>query len=126
MDGRRAARSISVAVVALVACVLALGHIVFGLGNFRPGYPVVEGVTSIIAGVALLAALIAARRSISAALITACLGTLPLVGWFAYAVPVQGSSTPTLLLLSLIVPAVTGGGALVLRRRTSRRSRRLH
>ena len=117
MKIRSAARWVGIALVALVVSVLAVGHIVFGLGNFRPGYPVGEGVTSIIAGVALLAGLAVSRRSIFAALTTACLGTLPLVGWFAYAVPVQGSSTPIFLWLSLVVPVVTGVSALLVRRR---------
>ena len=108
--------------VALVGCCLAVGHIVFGLGNFRPGYPVGEGVTAIIAGLALLAALVMARRSVFAALMMACLGTLPLFVWFAYAVPVQGSSTPTFLWLSSILPATTGIGALAVRHRAARRS----
>ena len=124
MDMKSAARFVGIAAVALVCCVLALGHIVFGLGNFRPSYPVGEGIASIVAGVALIAALTMTRRSLLAALTTACLGTLPLVAWFAYAVPVQGSSTATLLWLSLILPVVTGGAALVVRRRTTRRRMR--
>lgn len=117
MNAWSAARSSGVALVALAVCVLAFGHIVFGLANFRPGYPAGEGVAAIVAGLALLAGLTMAGRCLFAALMTACVGTLPLVAWFAYAVPVQGSSTPTFLWLSLILPVVTGMSALVVRRR---------
>ena len=118
MGTRSVGRAVAVALIVLVVAVLALGHIVFGLGNFRPGYPRGEGVASLIAGAALLASPLIALRSIFAALVTACLGTLPLVAWFAYAVPVEGSSSATFLWLSLILPVTTGLSAFLFRRRS--------
>ncbi len=95
---------------------LAVGHIVFGLANFQPGFPRLEGVASITAGLALLASLVIAVRSMYWALLTACLGSLPLVGWFAYAVPIEESSDPTFFWVSLVIPATSGLAALTLRR----------
>ena len=63
------------------------------------------------------ASLILARRSTYWALVTACLGMLPLVAWFAYAVPVEQSSDPPFFWASLVVPVETGSAALVLRHR---------
>ncbi|MFP5372601.1 MAG: hypothetical protein ACLGI3_17905, partial [Actinomycetes bacterium] len=58
--------------------VLAAFHILFGVANFRPGFPELEGVAATVAGVALLAALLLARRSLSRAFGIAFVGTLPL------------------------------------------------
>jgi peptidoglycan/LPS O-acetylase OafA/YrhL len=106
-----------ITVASLAVILLALMHIVFGLANFQPGFPKLEGLTSITAGLALLASLILARRSMYRALVTACLGTLPLVAWFGYAVPVEGSSDPVSFWASLVVPTGTGLAAVVLRHR---------
>ncbi len=110
-------RYVALAVAAVGVLVLALGHVVFGLANFQPGFPKLEGVASIIAGLALLASLIIAVRSMYWALVTACLGTLPLVGWFAYAVPIAESSDPAFFWASLVIPTTSGAAALGLRRK---------
>lgn len=100
-------------IVAAAVVVLALGHILFGLTNFQPGFPWLEGAVAVLAGLALLASLVASRFSVRAALWIALLGTLPLVAWFAYAVPVDGSSDPQFLVVSLIVPAAAGTALLL-------------
>ena len=61
--------------------------------------------------------MIIARGSMYRALVTACLGTLPLVVWFAYAVTVEGSSDPGYFFASLITPAAAGLAALAWKRR---------
>ncbi len=124
MSLSRVARYAVMSVAVVTAFVLGVGHIVFGLGNFRPGFPKGEGVASLVAGAALLASLIVARRSIYNALLTAWLGTLPLVAWFAYAVPLERSSDPVFLWMSLIVPTIAGAGALIARQRRSSGARR--
>jgi hypothetical protein len=113
---------LAVSVVGVV--LLAIGHILFGLTNFQPGFPKLEGAASMTAGLALLASLIIAMRSMYRALVTACLGTLPLVGWFAYAVPIEKSSDPAFFWASLITPAATGLAALGWRRRSGETSAR--
>ena len=102
-----------------VCAVGALGgaHLAFATANFQPGFPKLEGVAAFIAGAALFASTIMARRSLHLGFLTALFGTLPLVAWFAYAVPVQGSSDPHFFWLSLIVPTAAGVGALATRRR---------
>jgi hypothetical protein len=91
--------------------------LLFGLTNFQPGFPKMEGVAAITAGLAVLASLALATRSMYRALLTAFLGSLPLVAWFAYAVPVEGSSDPIFFWASLLLPTTTGLSALILRRR---------
>ena len=110
-------RRVVSAVVTVLGVLVALGHIVFGLANFQPSFPKLEGVASITAGLAILASLVIAVRSTHRALWTACLGTLPPVAWFAYAVPVEGSSDPIFLWVSLVIPTGTGLAALTLGRR---------
>ena len=117
MRVRTIRRDVVLAVVTVPVLLLALGHIVFGIANFQPTFPKLEGVASITAGLALLASLVIAVRSTNWALLTACLGTLPLVAWFAYAVPVEGSSSPSFFWVSLIIPTGTGLAALTLRRK---------
>ena len=75
---------------------------------------------AIVAGVAVLASLVVARRSIRRALLTAFVGSLPLVAWFAYAVPIAGSSDPIFFWASLVLPGLTGLALLILRRRLLR------
>lgn len=99
------------------ALVLGLGHVLFGLGNFRPGYPLLEGVAAVVAGVSLLVAAVLVWRSVRRALLTAALGTLPLVAWFLYGVGVEGSSDPVFIGLSLVVPSVAGAAYRALERR---------
>ncbi len=113
-------RYVALAVTAVGVLFLAGGHIVFGLANFQPGFPKLEGVASITAGLALLASLVVAVRSMYWALLTACLGSLPLVGWFAYAVPIEGSSDPSFFWASLVIPTASGLAALTWRRRNGR------
>ena len=122
MDTRSGASVRRTLRVLLVLGVLALGllHVVFGLANFQPGFPELEGVAAITAGLALLASPVVARRSLDAALLTVLLGALPLVAWFAYAVPVEGSSGPGFFWASLAVPTTAGLAALVSRRRRRR------
>lgn len=105
---------------ALAVSLLAFLHIAFGLANFQPGFPRLEGLAAITAGLALFASLALARRSMFRALLTACLGTLPLVVWFGYAVPVKGSSDPGFFWASLVIPTGTGLAALILRQRRTR------
>ena len=114
---RRALRTV------LAGAVLALGllHLVFGAANFQPGFPKLEGVAAIIAGLALLVAPVVGRRSPESGLMTVLLGTLPLVAWFAYAVPVEGSSGPGFFWASLVVPTTAGLAALVIRSRSEHR-----
>ena len=92
-------------------------HILFGLANFQPGFPKLEGVAAITAGLAILASLAVARRSVYRALLTAFFGTLPLLVWFAYAVPVERSSDPVFFWASLVLPTGTGLSVLILSRR---------
>jgi hypothetical protein len=99
---------------------LAVGHLLFGPGELPAGVPGLEGVTAMTAGLALLASLVIARRSMYRALVNACLGTLPLVGWFAYAVTIDESSDPVYFFASLITPATAGLAALTLRRRSGK------
>ena len=117
----RSRRSVPRALEAvLILGVLALGllHVSFGMTNFQPGFPKLEGVAAIMAGLALLASPFVARRSLHAALLTVLFGSLPLVAWFSYAVPVQGSSGPQFFWASLVVPATAGLAAVVSRRRS--------
>src|SRR5215207_1409974 len=81
-------------VVGLAVLSIALLHIVFGIANFQPGFPKLEGVAAIIAGASLLTLLLLARRSVHRALLTACLGTIPLAVRFAYAVPSNDPRIP--------------------------------
>ena len=97
--------------------VLAAFHILFGIANFQPGFPKLEGVAAILAGVALLAALLLARRSLPRALGIAFVGALPLVAWFAYAVTIDKSSGPQFFWASLLLPTVTGIAVIIIRRR---------
>ena len=92
----------------LVAGVLALGHLLFALGNFRfGGLALVEGVAAALAGLALLASIMIFRRSPMKAAVTVLTGSLPLTAWFALAamldLPVVDPAWP-FLLLSLVVP----------------------
>lgn len=121
MARRSVGRAVGATLVVLAVFIIAVGHVVFGLGNFRPGYPVGEAVAAIAAGASLLVALALAlvRRSVFAALITACAGTLTLFGWFLYGVPIQRSSSPTFLWLSAILPVITGVSAVVVHRRAA-------
>jgi hypothetical protein len=96
---------------------LAVLHILFGIANFQPGFPKLEGVAAIVAGVALLASLPLARRSMRWAFTVAFFGSLPLVAWFAYAVTIEKSSGPVFFWGSLVLPAVTGTAMIVLRHR---------
>lgn len=109
-------RYVALAGAAVGVSFLAGGHIVFGLTNFQPGFPKLEGVASMTAGLALLASLVIAVRSMYWAPLTACLGSLPLVGWFAYAVPIEGSSDPIFFWASLAIPTASGLAALIWRR----------
>ena len=119
MRGVAASHGIRLAYVflALVVLLVAALLIVFGWTNLQPGFPKLEAAASITAGVALLASLFVARRSMLWACLTACLGTLPLVAWFVYAVTIPKSSDPVFLFLSLIVPAAAGLGAILTLRR---------
>ena len=101
----------------LIVLGLAVVHVLFGIANFQPGFSEVEGVAAILGGLALILALAVARRSLFAAMVTACVGTTPLAAWFAYAVPVERSSDPPFFWASLMVPVFTGVAALLLRRR---------
>lgn len=114
--GRSPAGRLMTLVVVALGTLVGLFHIGFGLANFQPGFPKLEGVAAITAGLAILASLAVARRSMSRALLTAFLGTLPLVAWFAYAVPVERSSDPMFFWASLVLPTTTGLSLLVLRR----------
>ncbi len=80
--------------VVLAVFLVALGHVLFGLANFQPGFPKLEGIAALTAGAMLLASLVVARWSVYGALLTACFGTTPLSVWFAYAVPIERSSSP--------------------------------
>ena len=102
--------------LAVLGVSLGLLHINFGLTNFQPGFPKIEGVAAMTAGLALLVSLALARRSVHRALLTAFFGTLPLVAWFAYAVPVEGSSDPIFFWVSLVLPTATGVSLLILPR----------
>lgn len=64
-------RYVALAVAPAGVFFLAVGHLVFGLANFQPGFPRLEGVASITAGLALLASLVIAVRSMYWALLTA-------------------------------------------------------
>ena len=104
-------------VLALGVLALGLLHILFGLANFQPGFPKLEGVAAITGGLALLASLALARHSMYRAFFTAFIGTLPLVAWFSYAVPIERSSGPVFFWASLVVPTIAGLAAPLLRRR---------
>ena len=117
-EDRLIRRYVVLAVSVVGIALLAVGHLLFGLANFQPGFPKLEGVTAMAAGLALLASLIIARRSMYRALKAACLGTLPLVGWFAYAVTIEESSDPVYFFASLITPATADLAALTVRRRS--------
>ena len=106
----------AVMVARVAVSLLALGYIAFGLANFQPTFPIAEGIAAVAGGLALIAGLVIAQRSMYWALLTAALGTLPLAAWFAYAVPVEGSSGLEFFWASLIVPAFSGLGAFALRR----------
>lgn len=93
----------------LVAGVLALGHLLFALGNLRfGGLAVVEGVAAALAGLALLASIPIFRVSPIKAAFTVLGGSLPLTGWFALAGVLDLSSVVDpawpFVLLSLVVP----------------------
>ena len=104
-------------VVTLGVLLLAAFHVLFGIANFQPGFPKLEGVAAILAGGTLLAALPLARRSLRRAFGVAFVGTLPLVSWFAYAVTIEKSSGPQFFWASLLLPIITGIALIVLRRR---------
>ena len=92
----------------LVAGVLALGHLLFALANFRfGGLAVFEGVAAALAGLALLASIMIFRHSPMKAAVTVLTGSLPLTAWFALAamldLPVAEPAWP-FMLLSLVVP----------------------
>ena len=92
----------------LVAGVLALGHLLFALANFRfGGVAVFEGVAAALAGLALLASIMIFRHSPMKAAVTVLTGSLPLTAWFALAamldLPVAEPAWP-FMLLSLVVP----------------------
>ena len=103
--------------LALIVLLVAAVHIVFGLANLQPGFPKLEAAAAVTAGVALLASLFVARRSMLGACLTACIGTLPLVAWFIYAVTIPKSSDRVFLCLSLIIPTAAGLGAILTARR---------
>ena len=106
----------------LVGLPVALLYVLFGIANLQPGYPKLEALAAIIGGLALLASLLIAWRSVYQALLTACLGTPPLAVWYAYAVPIERSSDPQFFWFSLIIPTFAGLSAFVWRKgRTSRR-----
>lgn len=108
------------AILWLVGLPVALLYILFGIANLQPGYPKLEALAAIIGGLALLTSLVMAWGSVYRALLTACLGTLPLAAWFAYAVPMERSSDPQFFWFSLIIPTFTGLSVFVLwRRRTA-------
>ncbi len=96
---------------------LGLLHLAFGLANFQPGFPKLEGMATITGGLALLTSLALARHSMYRASLTAFFGTLPLVAWFSYAVPIERSSGPVFFWASLVVTTIAGLAALRLRRR---------
>jgi hypothetical protein len=108
------------AILWLVGLPVAVLYILFGIANLQPGYPKLEALAAIIGGLALLTSLVMAWGSVYRALLTACLGTLPLAAWFAYAVPIERSSDPQFFWFSLIIPTFTGLSVFVLwRRRTA-------
>ena len=91
-----------------VAGFLALGQLLFALGNFRfGGLAVFEGVAAALAGLALLASMMIFRSSPMKAAVTVLTGSLPLTAWFALAamldLAVVDPAWP-FLLLSLVVP----------------------
>ena len=89
---------------ALVAGVLALGHLLFAFENFRfGGLAVFEGVFAALAGLALLASIIIFRSSPLKAAVTVLVGSLSLTAWFALASVLVQPAWP-FLLLSLAVP----------------------
>lgn len=103
----------------LVAGVLALGHLLFALGNFRfGGLAVVEGVAAALAGLALLASIIIFRRSPMQASVVILVGGLPLTAWFVLAgmlsLPVVDPAWP-FVLLSLVVPGTAVIAILLIR-----------
>jgi hypothetical protein len=116
-------RQLALVLLMLAILALAVLHILFGIANFYPGFSKIEGVAAMLGGVALIAAIPMARLSVEKALLTACVGTVPLSLWFAYAVPVEGSSGPQFFWVSLIVPVSTGLVALAMRRRRKLQSR---
>ena len=92
----------------LVAGVLALGHLLFAIGNFRfGGLAVFEGVAAALAGLALLVSIPIFRGSPNTAAVTVLGGSLPLTAWFALAglldLSVVDPAWP-FVLLSLVVP----------------------
>ena len=91
-----------------VAGVLALGHLLFALGNFRfGGLALFEGVAAALAGLALLASIVIFRSSPMKAAVTVLTGSLPLTAWFVLVamldLPVTDPVWP-FLLLSLVGP----------------------
>ncbi len=82
--------------------IVGTGYLFFGLANFQPGFPKIEGVASLVAGAGLLASVVIAKYSLQAAFLTVLLATLPLVAWFAFSIPVQQSSSPHFFWLSLV------------------------
>ncbi len=69
-----------------VAGFLALGHLLFALGNFRfGGLALVEGIAAALAGLALLASIIIFRHSPMKAASAVLAGSLSLTAYFALA-----------------------------------------
>ena len=103
----------------LVSGVLALGHLLFALGNFRyGGLAVFEGVAAALAGLALFSSIMIFRRSPMKAAVTVLIGSLPLTAWFALAamldLPVVDPAWP-FLLLSMVVPGTAIIAILLIR-----------
>lgn len=103
----------------LVAGALALGHLLFALGNFRfGGLAIFEGVAAALAGLVLIASIMIFRRSPIKAAVTILAGSLPLTAWFALAtmldLRVVDPAWP-FLLLSLVVPSTAVIAILLIR-----------
>jgi hypothetical protein len=95
-------------ICSLVAGVLASGHLMFAIGNFRfSGLAVLEGVAAALAGLALLVSIPIFRGSPIMAAVTVLGGSLPLTAWFVLAgmldLSVVDPAWP-FVLLSLVVP----------------------
>ncbi len=114
-DQRNVVRKAVRLLMALFIIFLGFGHLAFSMANFQPGYPKLEGVTALVAGLALISSVFVARHSAFAALITVFVGTVPLFLWFTYAVPEV--SDPVFLYQSAVLPIISATGALLLWRR---------
>jgi hypothetical protein len=104
--------------VVLAVSVLAFLHIAVGLANFQPGYPKLEGVAAIIAGMALFSvADLGVEVCISGSRDRMprhfALGRMVLLGR-------PRLSRGHLIWASLVIPASTGLAALIRRGRTTR------